>query len=134
MENKFGKFLENAGNAAKGAFDKAKEITIQAVDQNDVTSVVNVVGDTMKKGADAVMESAEESRKRLDLKALQPIFVDTLDQTEFLMSKLIHVTERDKKHAESDVCQGSIGYMSEKGGLHVVNIFRDSIDTFGLSF
>lgn len=142
MENKFGKFLENAGNAAKGAFDKAKEITIQVVDQNDdgkfdmndVTSVVNVVGDTMKKGADAVMESAEESRKRLDMKALQPIFVDTLDQTEFLMSKLIHVTERDKKHAESDVCQGSIGYMSDKGGLHVVNIFRDSIDTFGLSF
>lgn len=142
MENKFGKFLENAGNAAKGALNKAVEITMQTVDQNDdgkfdltdVSVVANVVGDTMKKGADAVMVSAEESRKKLDLKALQPIFVETLDQTEFLMSKLIHVTERDKKHAESDVCQGSIGYMSEKGGLHVVNIFRDSIDTFGLSF
>ena len=94
----------------------------------------SVVGDTMKRGADAVMESAEESRKKLDLKALQPIFVDTLDQTEFLMSKLIRVTERDKKHAESDVCQGSIGYMSDRRGLHVVNIFRDSIETFGLSF
>ena len=35
MENKFGKFLENAGNAAKGALNKAVEITMQTVDQND---------------------------------------------------------------------------------------------------
>lgn len=88
----------------------------------------------MKKGADAVMETAEESRKKMDLKALQPIFVETLDEAEFSMSKLIRITERDKKHAESDVCQGSIGYMTNKGGLSVVNIFIDSVDTFGLSF
>lgn len=57
MENRFGKFFENAGNAAKDVFDKAKEITVQAVDQNndgkfdldDVSAVANVVGDTMKK-------------------------------------------------------------------------------------
>lgn len=142
MENRFGKFFENAGNAAKDVFDKAKEITVQAVDQNndgkfdldDVSAVANFMGDTMKKGADAVMETAEENRKKMDLKALRPIFAETLDQAEFFMSKLIRITDRDKKHAESDVCQGSIGYISDKGGLDVVNIFNDSIDTFGLTF
>ena len=50
------------------------------------------------------------------------------------MSKFIRITERDKKHAESEVCKGSIGYVSEQKGLRIVNIFQDSIDAFGLTF
>ena len=50
------------------------------------------------------------------------------------MSRFIRVTERDKKHAESDVCKGSIGFISNQKGLRVVNIFQDSIDAFGLTF
>lgn len=139
---KIGGLLADAGNAAKDVLDKAKDKTILAVDQNedgkfdmeDVSAMANAVGGAMKKGAAAVKESAEENRRKLDLKTLRPIFPDTLDQTEFLLSKFIRVTDRDKKHAESDVCQGSIGYLSDKGGLRVVNIFKDSLDIFGLSF
>lgn len=140
-KKKIGNLLAVAGNVAKDVFDKAKERTIHAVDQNDdgkfdmadISVVIGAVGDAVKKGATAVIESTEEKRKRMDLKALQPIFPDTLDQAEFLMSKLIRVVDRDKKHAESDVCQGSIGFLSDKGGLRVVNIFKDSLDSFGLS-
>lgn len=139
---KIGNFFADAGSVAKGAIDKAKEKTIHAVDQNDdgkfdmddVSVAAGAVGEAMKKGAEAVKESAEESRKRMELLALQPIFPDTLDQSEFVMSKFIRVTERDKRHAESDVCQGSIGFLSDKGGLRVVNIFEDSLDAFGLTF
>lgn len=139
---KIGGLLADAGNAAKDVLDKAKDKTILAVDQNDdgkfdmedVSAMANAVGGAMKKGAATVKESAEENRRKLDLKTLRPIFPDTLDQTEFLLSKFIRVTDRDKKHAESDVCQGSIGYLSDKGGLRVVNIFKDSLDIFGLSF
>ena len=142
MEKKLGNVLIDAGSAAKGAFEKAKEKAIQAVDQNDdgkldaadVSAVAGAVSNAMKKGAAAVKESAEESRKRMDLRALQPIFPETMSQTDFFMSKLIRVVERDKKHAESDVCQGSIGFLTDKGGLRVVNLFTDSLDSFGLSF
>lgn len=142
MEKKLGNVLIDAGNAAKGAFEKAKEKAIRAVDQNDdgkfdaadVSAVAGAVGSAMKKGAAAVKESAEESRKRMDLKVLQPIFPNTLSQADFLMSKLIRVVDRDKKHAESDVCQGSIGFLTDKGGLRVVNLFTDALDSFGLSF
>ena len=134
--------MAGAGNAAKGTFDKVKEKTIHIVDQNDdgkfdiddVSVVAGAVGDVMKKGAAAVKVSAEENRKRMELKSLQPIFADTLDQADFFMSKLIRVVERDRKHAESDVCQGSIGFLSDKGGLRVVNLFTDSLDVFGLTF
>ena len=134
--------MAGAGNAAKGTFDKVKEKTIHVVDQNDdgkfdiddVSVVAGAVSDVMKKGAAAVKVSAEENRKRMELKSLQPIFADTLDQADFFMSKLIRVVERDRKHAESDVCKGSIGFLSDKGGLRVVNLFTDSLDVFGLTF
>ena len=142
MEKKLGSIISDAGNAARSFIGKSKDVAVQAIDQNedgkfdlaDVSAIAESVGDAVKKGATAVRESAEENRKRMDLRALQPIFPDTLDQAEFLMSKLIRVVDRDKKHAESDVCQGSIGFLSDKGGLRVVNIFKDSLDVFGLSF
>lgn len=141
-KKKIGSFLINAGNTAKGIIDKSKDVVVQTIDQNDdgkfdisdVSVMACTVGEAMKKGANAVKESAEESRKRMDIKVLQPIFPDTLDQAEFFMSKLVRVADRDKKHAESNVCQGSIGFLSDKGGIRVVNIFKDSLDVFGLTF
>jgi len=141
MEKKKGKLFEEAGKKAKETLDKAKERAILSVDQNDdgkfdmedVSAAAGAVGNAVKKGAAAVKESAEKSRKRMDIKTLQPIFPDTLNQTEFLMSKFIRVADRDKKHAESDVCQGSIGFLSDKGGLRVVNVFKDSLNAFGLT-
>lgn len=143
MENKkLGSFLAGAGSTAKGFIEKSKDWAVQTIDQNDdgkfdladVSAIAESVGGAVKKGATAVKESAEENRKRMDIKSLNPVFPDTLDQTDFLMSKLIRVTERDKKYADSDVCRGSIGFISAKGGLRVVNIFKDSLDVFGLSF
>lgn len=141
-KKKIGNILADAENTAKDALGKAKEKTIQIVDQNDdgkfdmadVSAVADAVGDAMKKGVAAVKESAEENRKRIELKALQPIFPDTIDQTDFLMSKLIRIVDKDKKHAASDVCQGSIGFLSDKGGLRIVNIYRESTEAFGLTF
>ena len=78
--------------------------------------------------------SVDEQARLLELKTLQPIFPDALDSTEFLMPKFIRVADRDKRHAESEVCQGSIGYTSNSKGFQYVNIFRDSIDYFGLMF
>ena len=57
MEKKLGNVLIDAGNAAKGAFEKAKEKAIQAVDQNDdgrldaadVSAVAGAVGSAVKK-------------------------------------------------------------------------------------
>ena len=134
--------IASAKNAAKEFLDKSKDMAVQAIDQNDdgkldftdVTSFADSVGDFAKRGASAVKERAEESRRQIERKSLQPIFSDDLDTADFFISKLIRITDRDKKHAESDVCQDSIGYLSDKGGLRVVNIFKDSLDSFGLSF
>ena len=125
-----------AKNAAKGFLDKSKDIAVRAMDQNDdgkldiadVAALADSVGGIVKRGAYAVKDGAEESRRQIERKSLQPIFSEDLDTTDFFISKLIRITDRDRKHAESDVCQGSIGYLSDKGGLRVVNIFKDSLE------
>lgn len=137
-KSKLEALFSGAGKTAKVLIDNA----LQAVDQNDdgkldfsdVSIIAESMGDTVKKSTQAMKESAEEKARLLELKSLQPIFVDSLDDADFLMPKFIRIVERDKKRAESEVCQGSIGYTSNQKGLHIVNIFRDSIETFGLSF
>lgn len=142
MEKKFGKLVSNVGKNAKNLLEKSKDIAIQAVDQNsdgkismeDASIMAGNVGNAVKKGAYALKETAEEQARQLELKTLQPIFLQTLNDTDFSMSKFIRIVERDKKYVDSEVCKGSIGFLSDKKGLHIVNIFRDSIDVFGLSF
>ena len=142
MEKKIGNLFTEAGNVAKGLIDKSKEKVISIVDQDDdgkitmtdVSVVKDVVGDAMKEGAVAFKDGVDDTRKQMELKLLKPIFKDTLENADFYMPKLIRVVDRDKKYSESDVCQGSIGYVSDKGGLRVVNIFNDSLGDFGLTF
>ena len=142
MEKKFGKFVSNVSKNAKDLLEKSKDITIQVADQNDdgkfdledVSAIAESVGNAMKKGVQTLKETTDEKARELELKTLQPIFLETLNDTDFLMPKFIRITERDKKHTESAVCKGSIGFGSDQKGLHIVNIFRDSIDLYGLSF
>lgn len=142
MEKKFGKLVTSLGKNTKDLLQKSKNIAIQAVDQNDdgkfdledVSSMAATVGNAVKKGAQTFKETTDEKARQLELKALRPIFLETLNDTDFFMPKFIRITERDKKHAESEVCRGSIGFLSDQKELRIVNIFRDSIDSYGVSF
>lgn len=142
---------EGLGAFAVGAGEKTKDLlnkVIQAADQNgdekfdfaDVAAIAKNVEGGIKKAAQGIKEYSDEKSLQLELKSLQPIFPTqvegavSLDDADFLMPKFIRVVERDKKRMESPVCQGSIGYGSDHKGLHVVNIFRDSVEAFGLTF
>lgn len=139
---KFGAFVSDAGKTAKGLFDKSKDFAIQTIDQNDdgkfdftdVSAMAESVGDAVKKSTRVIMDGAGEKSRQMELKVLRPVFEETLDNADFLMPKFIRVVERDRRHAESEVCHGSIGYISDQKGFRIVNIFRDSIEAFGLTF
>lgn len=134
--------VQDAGKSATDFLGKAKDAIVRSTDQNDdgkfdredISVIADSVGETVKSGAMAIKESAEERARQLELKRLQPIFTDTMVEIGFCMPKFIRITERDKKYASSEVCQGSIGYFSDQKGLHIVNIFRDSIESYSLSF
>ena len=50
------------------------------------------------------------------------------------MPRFIRVVERDKKHAESEICKGSIGFWADFKDNRLLNIFRDAMEVYGLSF
>lgn len=121
---------------------KAKDGLVKAMDQNgdgtfdmkDVSAIAESLGNAAKDTISAVKENAEERSRAAERKALGPIFADDLDSADFALSKLIRITDIDKRRAESEVCRDSIGYVSAQKDLRIVNIYRKSADLFGLSF
>lgn len=134
--------VQDASKSASGFLGKAKDAIVRSTDQNDdgkfdredISAIADSVSESVKSGAHALKESAEEKSRQIELKLLQPIFTETIDTADFCMPKFIRITERDKKYSTSEVCQGSIGYFSDHKGFRVVNIFSDSIEPFALTF
>lgn len=134
--------LGQAKKGALGVLEKTKSAIAKVADQNDdekfdmqdVSLVASKVGESVKNGVAALKESAEERTRALELKSLQPIFAEVLDERDFVLPKFIRVANRDKKRAESQVCKGSIGYYSDLKGLRLVNIFLDNLEMFNLVF
>lgn len=125
----------------KSFWGKAKESIVKAVDQNndgsfdfkDISVIAETFGNAARNTASAIKVNAEEKGRELERRLLQPIFTEDLDDADFLVSKLIRITDMDKKRAESEVCIGSIGFVSDQKDLRVVNIFKDKVDAFGLT-
>jgi len=136
-----GNVAENAWKNTKSFFDKAKDSIVKVVDQNqdgtfnmeDVSAIADTIGTAAKNTASTMKANAEERNREKERRMLQPFFAEDLDSADFMMTKLIRVTEIDKKRAESEVCAGSIGYISEHKDLRILNIYRDKLDLFGLS-
>ena len=135
---KIKEFASNIGRNAKDLVDGA----LKSADQNDdgkfnledISVIADSVGNSVRKNTQTLKNTVDEKNRDLELRKLQPIFPDVLNSVDFLMPKLIRITERDKKYVDSEVCQGSIGYTSNQKGLRIINLFRDSLKYFGLMF
>ena len=136
-----GEVAVGAGKNAKAFLGKTKDTIIKAVDQNgdgsfdfqDVSAMADSIGNAAQNAANAMRDNAEARNREKERKALQPIFLEDLDSADFTLSKLIRVADIDKKHAESEVCKGSAGFVSEQRELRIVNIYKNMIDAFGIS-
>ena len=136
-----GEVAVGAGKNAKAFLGKTKDTIIKAVDQNgdgsfdfqDVSAMADSIGNAAQNAANAMRDNAEARNREKERNTLQPIFLEDLDSAEFTLSKLIRVADIDKKHAESEVCKGSAGFVSEQRELRIVNIYKNMIDAFGIS-
>ena len=121
----------NEKRSTSELFEKAKKRVISAIDQNDdgrlnlkdITSV-----------SERLSEKREQMKREAEYNLLRPLFEDDLDRPDFVMPKMIRVIPMDKKHAESELCTGSIGHESVLKDLTVINIYPESLSFFGLSF
>ena len=137
-----GEFVAGVGKTASNIIGNTVDSVVKAVDQNDdgeldlkdVAVVADSIGNAAMNTVNSIKEVIEKSTREAELRALQPLFLEDLDSPDFSISKLIRLTDIDKKRAESELCKGSVGFLSEQKDLRVVNIFRDKTDAFGLTF
>ena len=141
-KNNLGEATADAGKAAAGLFGKAKKAVINAIDQNgdgsfdidDVSKVTDSVKAVVKDTGEKWSESFEQKRKQKELDTLRPIFEADVDKPDFALPKLIRIAAMDEKHAESDVCKNSIGYVFASKELDVITIYPEKIADFELEF
>ena len=134
-------------------FTKAKKAIIDVADKNedgkldfkDVSLLVSNAGTTAKKRVTEAMDSAKateslwnekrnQQRLEAERNALRPIFEKDIAKPEFAMSKLIRVAEIDKKHAQSEICRGAVGFESVFKDMTVINVFWDNANAFPITF
>ena len=140
MEKKFGKLISDVGKNTKEILGKSKSRIVEIADKNedgkfdlnDIAVMADSVGDAVKKNAKTLKETVNEKSRQMELNALKPIVLEDLN--DYPMTKLVRITERDKKHAESEVCKDSIGFWTDFKEVRLMNIFKDSVDAFALTF
>ena len=126
----------------KDSINDTKSKVVKAVDDAELDKrakeLSDATGDKAKELGDAALETAhdvaikmDEWKRQWDLKRLKPIFSEDLNGMQY--SRLVRIVERDKKF-DIEVCRGSIGYWATCKGERWVNIFKDSVNKFGLNF
>lgn len=126
----------------KDGIDEARVKVVKAVDDAELdrrakelgdvaAGKAKELGDTASEKAHDVAVKMDEMKRQWDLKRLKPIFSEDLNGMQY--SRLMRIVERDKKF-DIEVCRGSIGYWATCKGERWVNIFKDSVNKFGLNF
>ncbi len=145
MEDKklgLGALANKAGKNAANIFDKAKKAVVTAVDQNDdgkfglddISAIKDSVKSAVKDSSDKWNEKQEFLKREKELKSLRPFFAEDVEAPDFSLPKLIRIAEMDAKHAESALCENSIGYIFGDNDLDIVTIYPDKVDLFDLKF
>ncbi len=134
--------IKKATDKTERLLGKTKQLFTKAVDKNndgkfdtdDVSIVAEKVGNSIKAGKDALKQAVYEKSIEIELKKLQPIFVESIDSGDFILPKFIRVVDKEKRFVNSKACVNAIGYYSDFEVMRMVNLFRDSLELFGISF
>ena len=131
-----------AEKSAIGLIKKAKNAAVDRIDRNDdgkfdlkdLSMMKDAVKASVKDRAEIRSNRQEQKKREKELETLRPIFETDVDTPGFSLPKLIRVADMDKKHAESEVCRDSIGFVFTSGELDIITIYPEKIENFGLSF
>ena len=134
--------LAKAGENAAGIFEKAKNAAVNIVDQNgdgkigqdDFSAIRGAVKSAVKESGERWAEKQEQAKRDRELKELRPFFSNDIEGPGFSLPKLIRIAEMDTKHAESQVCEDSVGFTFSDKDLDIVTIYPDKLDLFDLKF
>lgn len=143
MENKkpiLGNAAAKVGKNAAGLFDKAKKAVVEAVDQNsdgklgldDFSIIKDSVKSAVKESSENWSAKQEQLKREKEFKELHPFFQEDVEEPGFSLPKLLRIAPMDSKHAESSICENSIGYIFNDKEMNVMTIYPEKIELFDL--
>ena len=143
----------NGNNRPFNILNKARNAVLNTVDHNndgkfdlkDIKTAVRNVGDAAQKTTDRIKDTAKQGSDQLgdwlahnkdkqDMKALNPVFKEEVNQKSFRLPKLVRIANMDKRHADSEICKGSVGFLSSFENTELLTIYPSGRDEFKLSF
>lgn len=159
----FGETLGSLGLHARDAAAKAQSAITKTVDRNGdgkidaedfgltresleaagdaVKGAAIAAGRGLKAGGSAVGKAFSDTRLQAERKALRPVFleelpfaIDRAESANLDPPSILSITVRDKKRAESEVCQGSVGYYQAAKGYSFLCLYEDNLKPFSLTF
>lgn len=117
MQQKTTKFVKEAGQVVS---EKSVEIAQQT-------------GQVVQKEMQSAQQNLKEGALELRRKILNPVFEEDLKNPQFIIPKIIHIVESDKRQNDV-VCQGSIGWIDNKKGMDVLHLYYDNLNLTELNF
>lgn len=118
-------------DGVKDGIDDARGKVVDVVDKAELDKHAKELVDAAVVAAQSLAEVINNGKDSWNLKRLKPIFINDLNG--MIFSRLVRIVEREKKF-DIDVCKGSIGYWDTCKGERWMNIFKDSVNKFGLDF
>lgn len=129
-------------NKAVDVLKKTKQKVVKTLDQDndnklsikDASIFATNIEGSAKKARKNIKKNIDKKNFIKQKRELQPISNKDLSSPDFKLSKMIRITEIDKKRANSVACKGSVGYYSNLGQTKLVNIYFENADLLGVSF
>ena len=97
------------------------------------TEVGKNAAEGVQKGAVALSEKVKEDGYQHRLKKYNPLFPDEYNAPSFCLPNLIVIVD-DEVRRGIDVCEGAIGWRSNKTGAEVLYLYDEAISISGIKF
>lgn len=130
MKSRFNETIKKIKRNSVEVIEKVKTSTVDLIDQNDngeldLNDIKEIVNKTSLSTKEKIKNfQSELSRKNYveKTKSLNPVFIEDIDES-FEYPILINLTDKDKKHKESDICENSFGHFSKVKEHQYLNIY-----------
>ncbi len=87
----------------------------------------------VQKGAAAFSEKSKQDSYMRRLKKYNPLFPDVYNSPDFNLPNMIMIVD-DATRRGIDVCEGSIGWIGNQGGMEILYLYDEAVPTSHLQF
>lgn len=130
-KEKFSGLLQKTADFSKKAAEKTVDFSKKATEKT--VDISKKVADNVQENAKALSEKNRDEAYLRKLKKYSPLFPDQYFSPTFTRPNMIIIVD-DAVRKGIDVCEGSIGWLSNNNGIEVLNLYDEAVSDSGIRF